>query len=68
VRLLRVRTSEPREREPCRCGHVARAHEHYRRGSDCALCECRRYRGAAPRPFVDGGPHERPRERPRAVA
>jgi hypothetical protein len=22
----------------CSCGHAAAAHEHYRRGSDCALC------------------------------
>jgi hypothetical protein len=31
----------------CRCGHERRAHEHYRRGSDCAICKpgiCRRYR------------------------
>lgn len=29
---------------PCGCGHEGRAHEHLRRGSDCALCECRRFR------------------------
>ncbi len=28
----------------CGCGHVKRAHEHYRRGSDCAFCDCVRYR------------------------
>ncbi|GAA4121676.1 hypothetical protein GCM10022215_26800 [Nocardioides fonticola] len=28
----------------CRCGHEHAAHEHYRRGTDCALCDCRRYR------------------------
>jgi hypothetical protein len=28
----------------CGCGHVKTAHEHYRRGSDCALCDCARYR------------------------
>jgi hypothetical protein len=22
----------------CTCGHIAEAHEHYRRGSDCAIC------------------------------
>ncbi len=27
----------------CACGHGKTAHEHYRRGSDCALCDCRRY-------------------------
>jgi hypothetical protein len=26
---------------PCgTCGHAARAHAHYRTGSDCALCDC----------------------------
>ena len=25
---------------PCRCGHSADAHEHYRKGTDCALCDC----------------------------
>jgi hypothetical protein len=28
----------------CRCGHVRGTHEHYRRGSDCAVCDCARYR------------------------
>ncbi|WP_166521325.1 hypothetical protein [Modestobacter roseus] len=29
---------------PCSsCGHGKVAHEHYRRGSDCALCGCARY-------------------------
>jgi len=28
----------------CRCGHDKKAHEHYRPGSDCALCNCPRYR------------------------
>ncbi len=28
----------------CGCGHGKRAHEHYRRGSDCAFCDCARYR------------------------
>ncbi|MGY1856588.1 hypothetical protein [Modestobacter sp. SYSU DS0290] len=25
------------------CGHGKVAHEHYRRGTDCALCDCARY-------------------------
>ena len=32
---------------PCVCGHPYRAHEHLRRGSDCALCGaevCPRFR------------------------
>jgi len=28
----------------CRCGHGRDAHAHYRKGSDCALCGCRRWR------------------------
>lgn len=28
----------------CVCGHAQDAHEHYRPGSDCALCDCPRYR------------------------
>jgi hypothetical protein len=28
----------------CACGHQREAHEHYRRGSDCALCDCPRFR------------------------
>ena len=28
----------------CVCGHEQAAHEHYRPGSDCALCDCPKYR------------------------
>ncbi|WP_211770117.1 hypothetical protein [Kutzneria sp. CA-103260] len=28
----------------CECGHARAAHEHYRPGSDCALCDCPRFR------------------------
>jgi hypothetical protein len=31
----------------CRCGHPSSAHEHYRPGSECAVCgpeKCPRYR------------------------
>ncbi|QQD75151.1 hypothetical protein I8920_09775 [Curtobacterium sp. YC1] len=28
----------------CVCGHVQDAHEHYRPGSDCALCDCPKFR------------------------
>jgi hypothetical protein len=27
----------------CQCGHDRDAHSHYRRGSECALCECARW-------------------------
>ena len=30
--------------DTCRCGHDRNAHAHYRKGSDCALCGCRRWR------------------------
>ncbi len=29
---------------PCRCGHGRDAHEHFRRGTDCAGCDCARFR------------------------
>ncbi|WP_176491760.1 hypothetical protein [Curtobacterium sp. 'Ferrero'] len=32
------------DRDTCVCGHPREAHEHYRRGSDCALCDCPRFR------------------------
>jgi hypothetical protein len=28
----------------CVCGHERKAHQHYRRGTDCALCDCKRWR------------------------
>ncbi|SFF51324.1 hypothetical protein [Blastococcus tunisiensis] len=28
----------------CSCGHGQRAHTHYRRGKDCAVCSCGRFR------------------------
>jgi hypothetical protein len=28
----------------CGCGHAKPAHAHYRRGTDCAFCDCARYR------------------------
>ena len=31
------------EATACRCGHVQGTHEHYRRGSDCAVCDCVKY-------------------------
>jgi hypothetical protein len=40
--------------DPCAtCAHGRAAHEHYRAGSDCALCDCPQY--------------VRPRRQPRAV-
>jgi hypothetical protein len=35
----------------CVCGHPYRAHEHYRPGTECVLCDagqCRRFRSATP--------------------
>ena len=36
----------------CRCGHERVAHQHYRRGTECALCGCPRWSapGVLPRP------------------
>jgi hypothetical protein len=31
----------------CTCGHEHGAHEHYRRGTDCALCACPKFRAGA---------------------
>ena len=28
---------------PCHCGHGRSVHEHYRPGTDCALCDCPTY-------------------------
>ena len=46
VPLLSLR----RDRGPrdCTCGHPHQAHEHYRRGTDCAMCACVRFRAGAP--------------------
>ena len=45
---------------PCVCGHLHEAHEHYRRGSDCAICgaeTCAKYRASrAGTPAVDPTP------------
>lgn len=44
VDLPATRPQSPdEEAKACRCGHVAGAHEHYRRGTDCAVCECAKY-------------------------
>lgn len=44
--------------QACTCGHGREAHEHYRPGSDCALCPpgtCDRFRAAR------GGSRSEPR-------
>lgn len=28
----------------CKCGHTADAHSHLRRGTDCSVCNCKRFR------------------------
>jgi hypothetical protein len=40
----RLRHRGPRD---CTCGHPHGAHEHYRRGTDCALCACPKFRAGA---------------------
>ncbi len=41
---LRVGPSRATDTATCACGHQQEAHEHYRPGSDCALCDCPRFR------------------------
>jgi hypothetical protein len=38
--------SAPAMERACRCGHGAETHEHFRAGSDCAVCDCPRFRSA----------------------
>jgi hypothetical protein len=42
--------------QPCRCGHAERAHEHYRSGTDCALCSCPKFKASAARGRGARGP------------
>ena len=44
VSLLPVIASSATDTATCACGHQQDAHEHYRPGSDCALCDCPRFR------------------------
>ncbi|QCR43823.1 hypothetical protein C1N91_10060 [Curtobacterium sp. SGAir0471] len=44
VSLLPVVASSATDTATCACGHGQEAHEHYRPGSDCALCDCPRFR------------------------
>jgi hypothetical protein len=32
----------------CVCGHAKNAHLHYRRGTECVLCDCPRWSGGGP--------------------
>lgn len=36
----------PQDDTPCGCGHAHLAHQHYRKGTDCALCVCQRFTAA----------------------
>lgn len=31
----------PQASEECACGHTFDAHEHYRRGTECSICDIR---------------------------
>jgi hypothetical protein len=31
------------DEQTCRCSHPRVAHEHYRAGADCALCDCPKF-------------------------
>ena len=58
--MIRVSTHHPQTAPrfahdvPCaECSHARTAHDHYRRGTDCGLCDCARYDDAsAPRVMV----------------
>ncbi|MBT2501644.1 hypothetical protein [Curtobacterium sp. ISL-83] len=41
---IALRPRAQTETATCVCGHEQAAHEHYRPGSDCALCDCPKYR------------------------
>jgi hypothetical protein len=45
MRLISLLKNPNRDAAYCRCGHPRAAHEHYRRGLECSLCD----RGACPR-------------------
>jgi len=43
-----ARRRQADQTECCQCGHARAAHEHYRKGTDCAICDastCDRFRG-----------------------
>jgi hypothetical protein len=31
----------------CRCTHSRSAHQHYRAGTECSMCDCQKYRRAS---------------------
>jgi len=35
--------AEHGELHGCRCGHPSSSHDHFRAGTDCAVCDCGRY-------------------------
>jgi hypothetical protein len=41
--LHAVGSVAPVKGRSCACGHGKQAHEHYRRGTDCALCRCGKF-------------------------
>jgi len=47
LKVLHLPTRGSSAAKDCRCGHSGRAHEHYRRGSDCALCQCPKFKAGA---------------------
>ena len=36
-----ARKTAPDSNALCACGHIREAHEHYRRGSECSICDIR---------------------------
>ena len=34
-----ARKTKPQASDVCACGHAREAHEHYRRGTECSICD-----------------------------
>ena len=41
--VAQLRPPPAAEPAVCRCGHERPGHTHFRRGTDCALCDCGRW-------------------------
>jgi hypothetical protein len=66
-----VQDTQTPEAGMCVCGHALNAHEHYRKGTDCALCpagECVTFTLGAPTTAAPSMGHEvyPPAEAPRS--
>jgi hypothetical protein len=68
VQLARLLHLSSRGPKGCTCGHEANAHEHYRRGTDCAMCSCPKFRaGSSTKAAPKGDGHDGRGEQARAA-